>query len=512
MKIVRRGLLAAALLCAACSDKEPGAALARGQGRGLQVAPGGGAVAFLLDARHPDDRGVPEDLLLGDLYAAPAAGEGAARKLGAGVSSAAGAYRFSATGGSIAYLAAFRFRAGAGELHVAANGGGAARKLADEVSAFAWAPQGEKLAWIAGGKLSTIEGPGGAPRALGDGVSSFAWSPDGTRLAARGPTIAGAELWLFDVASGERREVGRDVTDYAFAADGALGLLGKPGPRGGDRALSIVEPGAAPREVGRATSFVFAPQGHELLALSTDKQPGEATGDLVRIARGQPAPQLLGPKSTDFRYAPSGDALFLARYDIRARAGALTLAPAGGGPVRELATKVQAFTLAPGGRRVLYLVQKPSKGDFKLELWTAELHKDAPAPRLIDEGVYGYEPSADGKTLFWKARCGYGPRSCSLFRAPLEGGAATPVELAKNVAGFDLSADGARLLIGAPHRGSARAVDLSWLPSTAGPNDKPIAIAVDVDPSARFVDAAGRRAAFAVLQPGRPAVYLADLR
>ena len=217
---------------------------------------------------------------------------------------------------------------------------------------------------------------------------------------------------------------------------------------------------------------------------------------------------MLGAKASDFRFLPSGDVLFLARYDVRARAGVLSLAPAAGGPPREIAPRVQTFTVSLPARRVLFLVQKPLKGDFKVELWTAEL--SGGAPRKIDEGVYGYEPSADGSQLFWKARCGFGPRSCSLFRAPLDGSAA-PVELLQNVAGFDLSQDGKRLLVGAPHRGSSRAIDLQWTEADAAALKPAHAIAADVDPSARFLDAAGKRAAFASLSSEHAAVYLLDL-
>ena len=335
--------------------------------------------------------------------------------------------------------------------------------------------------------------------------------PDGTHLASRAPSSAGGQLALLDEQAGTRRAVAERASDYAFAADGALGLLGAPGPKGGDRPLSVLEPGAdTPRELGRATSFAFAPTGRTLLALSTAKAPGEATGDLLRLDRGGGAPQELGARAADFVFAPSGDALFLARYDLRSRAGTLSLAPAGGGAVRAIAPRVQGFTLGPQGRRVFFLVQAPSRGDYKLELWTADLSSTA-APRKIDEGVYGYEPSPDGVQLYWKARCAMGPRSCSLFRAPVNG-SAPPVDVANDVAGFDLSRDGNRLLLASAHHGSRRSVDLSWLPASAPGKTKAAPLAVDVDPSARFLDAQGTRMALAVIEPGKAGVYLAAVK
>ena len=71
-------IAALALLCAACSESTPGRKLASGLARGLIAREG--EVAFLLAARRPEDPGVPEDLLTGDLWLDD-------RKVGSGVSS-----------------------------------------------------------------------------------------------------------------------------------------------------------------------------------------------------------------------------------------------------------------------------------------------------------------------------------------------------------------------------------------------------------------------------------------
>src|SRR2546428_13911472 len=70
-----------------------------------------GAVAFLLEASHPDDPAVPDDLLAGDLWLDD-------RKAGSGVSVQEGAYAFSPRGSDLAFLARWRFREGEGELLV----------------------------------------------------------------------------------------------------------------------------------------------------------------------------------------------------------------------------------------------------------------------------------------------------------------------------------------------------------------------------------------------------------
>src|SRR5260370_33619601 len=110
MQIGRSAPLAAVLIVAC--QQPPGRKLASGIGARIAVHEGGGA--FLLDAAHPDDRAVPEDLAAGDLWLD-------ARKVGSGVSSQAGAYDFSRRG-ELAFLASWRFRAGEGELWTAGPG------------------------------------------------------------------------------------------------------------------------------------------------------------------------------------------------------------------------------------------------------------------------------------------------------------------------------------------------------------------------------------------------------
>ena len=344
------------LLCVACTQPPPGRKLASGLARGLIARDG--AVAFLLEASHPDDPAVPDDLLAGDLWLDD-------RKAGSGVSVQEGAYAFSPRGSDLAFLARWRFREGEGEL------------------------------WV---------------------------------------------------------------------------------------------------------------DGRELALLSTGKQPGEATGDLHRLTRSSGASHLVATRVADWRWGGAGDLLCLARYDVRARAGTLSVATAGGAAA-EIAAKVQSFSVS--GRRVLYLVQTPEKGDFKLELWGVDLSTRRLQPRRFDQGVYGWALSPDGVTLYYKARCAGGPRSCSLLRAPFAGGA--PEMLAANVSGFDLSRDGRRILLQQPHHGAARAVDLAVLSADGAAPGRVKSLVEEVDPSSRFADDEGKRVVYAIVAAAKGGVFLADV-
>ncbi len=486
---LRTALLATLLV--ACADKAPGHKLASGIAQRLSVHDA--AVAFLLDAAHPDDRAVPDDLLAGDLWVAQ--GEGAGRKVGSGVSSQPGMFAFSSTG-EVAFLSAWRFRAGEGELWTAAPGADAVQ-VARAAREFAWSSTGA-LAWVAPNQLGLRRG-GEVRTVTIEGLQNLGWSPDGRQVAARASGAAGGKLFLVDAAGGAPREIAAGTSDFAFGPDGALASLGTPPPKGGDRPLLVDG-----KEVARATAFAFSPDGKELALLSTSKQPGEATGDLSRLARAGGTPQPVAQKVSDWRWSPSGDLLCLSRYDLRARAGVLTVSAAGAAP-REIAAKVQSFVSS--GRRILYLVQAPQKGDYKIELWGVDLASAAP-PHKIDDGVYGWDLRGD--TLFYKARCAGGPRSCSLLRTAF-GAAGPPTFLSANVAGFDLSRDGSRILLQQPHRGATRAVDLAVIAAQGPPPAQVKPFVEEAESSSRFADAQGRRVVYALVAAGRGGVYLAEV-
>jgi hypothetical protein len=482
--MARRRIAAVALLAAvACTKSPAGKKLASGLARGLVA--GGGAVAFLLDARRPEDRDVPEDLLQGDLFLDD-------RKVGAGVATQEGAYAFSPGTTRLAWLGNWRFREGAGELFVA-RPGSEARRIAERARSFSWSPRGD-LGWVGDDRIGVGDRSVSLP-----GVQAFSWSPDGKRIAARASASAGGRLWLLDANSLEGREVALGTSDFGFAADGALAALGPPPPKGGDRPLLI--DGA---RVATATAFSFSPDGKQIALFSTAQRPGEATGDLYRLQRGAAAPQLVAARVSDWRWDGGGDLLCLGAFDLRSRAGTL-IAARPGAPPREIGHRIQSFSVF--GRRVLYVAQAPQKGDFKLELWGVDLAASDPVPRRLDEGVYGWELRGD--TLYYKARCAGGARSCSLLRAPFAGG---PSEtLATSVAGFDLSRDGKRILIQRPHPGAPRAVDLAVIAAEGPPPHQLDVLVQEVDPSSRFADDSGRHVAYAIVAAGKGGVFLADV-
>lgn len=502
----RAASLSLALACAAGAT--PGNWLSEGPARALLPSGSGASLAFLQRLEHPQGPGIPDDLYRGDLMLSR--GRARAVQLGSGVPDLPGAVAFEPGGEALAFLAAFRVREGAGELWVA-RPGSAPQRLAGDAGSFAWSPRGGSVAYVAQGTLHVVPGPGRPAAPDWSPVQGFAWSPDGSRLLARSPAQAQGRLAVLE--DGKWRAVAPASSDFAFAPDGALAVLGLPGPKGGDRPLSLFEPGSArPRELGKATSFDLAPDGSAVALLSTGKTPGEASGDLSLAARaGAKAPRPLGTKVSAWRWSAASDLLYLARFDLRSRAGVLYALTKGAQQPRELAARVQSFSAS--GRRAFYLVQHPQKKDYTIELWTLDLGSPPgspqAAPRKVDDGVYGYQLSRDGALLYWKSHC-VALRSCALFRAPADGSAA-PVELLPQVAGFDLSRDGARLLAALPHHGS-RALDLAVLDARGPAHKPPPAPAISsAEPGALFLDEGGRRLAAATSGPGRGGVLLVEL-
>jgi hypothetical protein len=489
-------LLALSLVAAfGCEKKIAGRKLASGVSQRLTVQKNG--VAFLLDAIHPDEPGVPQDLYIGDLWAGSL--DKPAARVGSGVSSQPGAFAFSKDGSIVAYLARFRFHDGKGELWAARMGPGVPEQIGREVSSFAWSPAHTALAFVAPDTLSIR----GAYELRLPGLQNIAWSPDGMSIAARASSASGGAFWFIDALHGTVRQVGAGITDFAFSPKGVLAFLGSPGPKGGDRPL-IVDG----LEMGAATAFQFSPDGAQIAILSTEKQPGEATGELFKMpmpAPGAPpgVPVLVASKVSDWRWSSTGELLSLARYDLRARAG--TLVVSGGGAPRELSSKVQAFTAF--GKKLLYLVQAPQKGDYKLELWSVDLGGNA-APRKVDEGVYGWDMTGD--SLLYKARCAGGPRACSLLRVPFDGSKSAEM-VAADVAGFDLSADGSRVLVQQPHHGSSKAVDLVVVPTGNVQTERLKVVIEEADPSARFSDDSGKHVVYATNAKEKQGVYVADV-
>ena len=66
-----------------------------------------------------------------------------------------------------------------------------------------WSPDGNFLAFIAGGRLAVMDADGKNRRHIADGTFRPGWSPDGRQIAV----MRGFSIWIFDVETREGREI-----------------------------------------------------------------------------------------------------------------------------------------------------------------------------------------------------------------------------------------------------------------------------------------------------------------
>ena len=174
----------------------------------------------------------------------------------------------------------------------------------------AWSPGGERLAYVAGGRLVVVdlqEAPlrVGARRVLarnarftGVGIPRLAWSPDGQRIASVLTEDEQARVWALRLDDGRREQLTaweHGDTPYAFAPGGDLTVVrGAPGGVSGPTSeLVRVGPGGAAEVLlADVIDFAWAPGGRSLAVRRGDLSlwVGEVPGGTWRqiASNGEP--------------------------------------------------------------------------------------------------------------------------------------------------------------------------------------------------------------------------------
>ncbi|HYQ81093.1 MAG TPA: hypothetical protein VEP68_06320 [Anaeromyxobacteraceae bacterium] len=505
-------LAALAVAAAGCGKRAEapagrGRRLAEGQVRALSASPDGAWLAWLDRCAQPPARGLPADVLSCDLRVAPAAG-GEARRLAEGVTTLPGGLAWSPDGRALAALADYDYGSSAGGL-VLWRAGGEARRLAGAVGFYGFAPSGD-LWFVAGGQLHRAR-PGAEPAAVARAgeVATFDLGPAGSRwgLARRRAAAGGALLVLRE---GEVvAEVPGPVGDYAFSPGGDLvaftvsekdGLALRVGAAGPSLAASPV--------VGRRVqSFAFSRDG-SALAWVADLRPGRA-GDLWLAPAAAPrGGSRLAAGVGEFRWAAAAPRLaWLQDFDPRMRSGTLAAAGVGGKPA-VLGHNVTAYDLTPDGSRAAFL-EHVTAGGYSVDLKLGRAEAGA-AAETVARGVFGFDFSPQGDWLYYRANCVRAAEACDLFRVPATGAepGAPPQRLAEGVKSFEFDRRRpGRLLVGWARKDLV-ALDLAvW--------EQGRLLSVDraaVPGSAAFLAPDGARLAYALAEPKRAGVYVADLR
>jgi hypothetical protein len=504
-------LLSLALAACTAGPKggDPAAGLGRQvaatQARRLVASADGAWLAWLDGCTEVRGRYLPPGTSSCDLRVAPAAG-GAAALVARSVTSLPQGLVAAPEGGLLAVLAEYDYEAGAGTLVLVQDG--AAREVAKGVTFHGFAPGGGVLLAVAGGKLLAVA-PGGPPREIAgaDGVATFdvappPWAGRAVAVLARRPVAAGGTLLAIGPALDQARSVASGTSEFALAPGDAWAFtaVGRAGTE-----LHLGKGGQATRVAGGARGFAFSPDG-AALAWVSEAAPGKQ-GDLHAAAvRG--AGGVLGREVGEHRWAARAARLaWLERYDPRTRTGVLgTGGP--GLPPRTFGRGVSDFELSPDGRHLAFLRHTAEGGySVDLELAAVEGAPDA-APRKVARGVFGFAFAPDGAWLYYRTRCTRQAEACDLERVAVDAPAgAAPQPLAQGVKSFEFDPrDPGRLLV-TWQRADLVALDLAvW---RAG-----VLTAVDqgaLPGSIRFLGPDARRLAYAVVQPRRAGVFVADV-
>ncbi len=295
--------------------------------------------------------------------------------------------------------------------------------------------------------------------------------------------------------------------EYGFSRDGAFAAWTVRGQAGSDLRVSPARGKAGARTVAQgAHGFAFAPEG-ELLAFVADVAPGRQ-GNLHLAEPGKPT-RLVAREVGEFRWAREAPRLaWLEGYDPRVRSGALGIGGAGA-PARKVAANVSDFDLSPDGRHVAFL-QHTTLGGYSVDLALA--HADAPEgakPDGIARGVFGFSFSPDGRWLYYRTRCVRNAEACDLERVPAAGPppGSKPEPIAPGVKSFEFDpGDPGRLLV------TWQRMDVAALDVGVWEGGRLVTVDTAVLPgSARFLGPASRRIAYAVVDPKRQGIWVADL-
>jgi Tol biopolymer transport system component len=233
-------------------------------------------------------------------------------------------------------------------LYVVGVDGRGFRRLAGPAWLPSWSPDGRRLASVQGdsGDVVVTQVDTGQASVVGSGHRTVdatpSWSPDGTHLAYPGPGAVSFErdVWIADASGASpARQLARpgDEPEVAWGPDGRLATVGY--------GIVISAPdGSQPIQIdggGNYGPLKWSPDGKMLLNL-----PDSTSRDLVIDADGSNPRMLadsarLGLSIYQADWAPSSRELVYYENAYRTGHTIIGVAPADGGPGREIATDAQ---------------------------------------------------------------------------------------------------------------------------------------------------------------------------
>jgi len=488
-----------------------GRRIAAGEVRAMLPSADGAWLAWLDGCRVARGQYLPPGTANCDLRVAPSVG-GDATKVAGAVTTLPQGLTWTRAGASLAALADYDYAGGSGSLVLWRDGRG--QTLAEGVTFSGFGPGGE-LGFVAEGKLSVLSPGAEEPRAIegAEGVASFEFAPAGAaacagdrvQLLARRARASGGQLLAIGCRLDKARPLAARVAEYGFAPDGDLLAYTVEAKEGPELRLARASVGSSGSVVGRGVQrFAFASVGGAI-AFVGDAGPGKQ-GSLYLAERGRPAARV-AREVGDFRWAAKAARVaWLERYDPRVRAGVLGVGAPGAAP-RTFGRNVTDFDVAADGRAVAFL-QHTTRGGYSVDLFLARLEGATEPPQPVAQGVFGFSFSPDGAWLYYRTRCTRNGEGCDLERVPATGLAkdARPEQLAQGLKSFEFDPrDPSRLLLGW-QRADRAALDVAvWDGGKAHRVGRTV-----LPGSARFLGPDSRRVGYAVTDPARAGVYVAE--
>lgn len=510
-------LLAAAFLVAGCKTQSGPAApqglgrkIADGPAREVITAPGGGAIGWLADPTQPRDMGarISDQVWVGKAQVAIATG-GPTVTLGGGVATLPGTFFFSPDGRWVGALTDWSFRDARGTLVVAEVSSGKVREVAKEVTFFVFSPDGERLAFVADRTLHLEPTAGGERAEVISQVSTAQFSRSGDHLAVRRRAVGGrGELLLVNADQiDQRQELARRVAEYRWAPQGEEIVFTARNETGGTD-LFVTEADQAPRRVGTGvTTFAFSPTGDHL-AFIGGVSPQKQFGDLFLLVQGAREAVKIGDTVTTFEFSPDGRRIaWLDRYSAQSRGGNLAWSEVSATPeAHEIRKGVPSFAWAPDGDALAFIYRQ-TVPIFSLDLHLFRIGKDETSVE-VRRGVFGYSFDRVGDRLFFRTECTRNARSCDLHTIEVAEPTGMATRIATGIFTYEADPDDQSMLMLTYARTDAEALDVALVPADG--SKAPRTIDRMVAHGTKFVGGDGDRITYAVLDPARAGVYVAD--
>jgi WD40-like Beta Propeller Repeat len=485
-----------------------------GEAIDLRVSPDGATVSFLVDAEKPKLDGIPPQMRLGVLTVAATDGSWV-RKLANGVINVPGGSLVSSDSHWMAYLAGYNTAAQQGELFLADLTSGKAEpiRLGGDVTYMFFSDDGHAIAFVDAGTLKAGQVPNGPFRELAAEVATAEFPADPEALFFRRKSTGGGGLYLASLTGkGAPKKVADAVGDYRFTKDGrtlAFTARSASDPQSYDLFVTDTRT-LKPKSIARnATSFRFSPDGAVLAHIegTLDQQPGEL---FISSASGE-GMRKVGDRVKEFSFAKDSRRLgFRQRYyeqtlknDQTERLGELTTVALPAGEPKSIARKVSSYQFSADSSAVAYVIsvsQPTPSRDLYL------VAGDGEAVRL-KEWVYDYVFTPKGDQLLFRTDCIRDGRACNLLSTDLSQPAAKPKLLSEGIFGFVLSTDGQRVLVLYPRMQTGEVYDVGVYNLGSGQRKT---LEQQIRLPAFFLDGAGSKVAYTVVEPGRRGVYVAS--